>query len=263
LTEEDTERRGFLSAAAATWADKHASQHASSFSLAESFISLAHRYLSTQNRSSFGISELVPTLVFERSLHHYQAVLVLTKNGMVPASRALTRVLLESQFIFLAVLHDEHTLNLYLDQLQMARRKTMHKLENSVSPILADLRSTASEVDRDELARLIEDGAIRNLSVDEFARKADLTPIYITAYSVLSGAVHSTAHDLEDDVEFGPNNEIVDFRNGQRGDQTVALIANSGALLADSLSQLSKRAAPNIASECEQYHDQFLKLNVH
>jgi hypothetical protein len=55
---------------------------------------------------------------------------------------------------------------------------------------------------------------IKKLSTEEWAKKAGLHDIYLTAYTILSGTVHVKISDLEQYTDANDNGDIISFKHG-------------------------------------------------
>jgi hypothetical protein len=90
------------------------------------------------------------------------------------------------------------------------RRKWVERL-NQVrdDAIRASVDATiVQEIFADATAR-IEELDARALKVQELAKLAELEDVYLTTYPYLSGAVHSSARDLDQHVEVNSDGKIV------------------------------------------------------
>jgi hypothetical protein len=146
--------------------------------------------------------ELTCATLYMRSLVHCQAALLLLERGMLASAHAVIRCALEGLFNLGACSRDYRVALSFLDADQVDRRRRARYLgqvqDGAARAILTDaeLRAIIAEADQ----RIEELGA-RELRARDMAKQAELEDLYLTAYASLSGAVHSSAGDLEQHVQ--------------------------------------------------------------
>lgn len=121
---------------------------------------------------------------------------------MVPSANALMRCAMEGLFNLGACAGTYEGAVAFLDAHQIDRRKQAKHLLQVTDPTSRTFldESELQEVLAQAEARIGELG-VRQLQVREMARKAGLENLYLTAYALLSGAVHSTVADLDEHYE--------------------------------------------------------------
>lgn len=154
--------------------------------------------------------ELASAALFVRGLSHVQGGILLLERGMLAPAKALLRCALESAFILGACSRDPKTALSFFDADEVNRKRWVERLAQ-----VKDAATRASvdgavvhQILADATARIEELGA-HELKVRDFAKGADLEDVYLTTYPYLSGAVHSSARDLDQHVEVGADGRVV------------------------------------------------------
>jgi len=154
--------------------------------------------------------ELASAALFVRGLSHVQAGVLLLERGMLAPGKAMLRCALEALFALAACSRDQKTALAYFDSDEVNRKKWVERLaqvkdDSTRGSVDAD---TVQQILADASARIQEVGA-REIKVREFAKLADLEDVYLTTYPYLSGAVHSSARELDQHVEVNADGKVV------------------------------------------------------
>jgi hypothetical protein len=157
---------------------------------------------------------LLAACFYLRTVSNLEAGVILLTRGMAPQSRAMLRVGMESLFALAAITKDPSAARQLVDAHNVQQGKMFHKVQRWSAP---ELRKRAdAEVTEDTLkeiqARISETGA-KAQSAESLAKTAGLHDWYLTAYAILSGAVHSSAADIERHVIKAPDGTVQELCN--------------------------------------------------
>jgi hypothetical protein len=175
--------------------------------------------------------------LFVRSLAHAQAAIILLERGLKPSGRAMARCALEGTFKLVACARDYQTAVEFFEQIYVNGQRTAKYLAKITDP------HTRAGVDEEMRVRMLEgtQAKIQELGASEIkardmATRADLLDMYLTAYSFLSGAVHSSPEDIFEQFVLDGEGTIVSAITGPDTDklgllfmalgETMGLMAN-------------------------------------
>lgn len=143
--------------------------------------------------------QVLVAALFARTLQNAQAAILLLELGMRSQAEAMVRVAMESLFTFGAIAKDDQYHLAYVRADAESRRKLSEKVKQW-DPSLLNAMTTRTDVERlrqmaiDDLANQHGGSA----SAYEAAKSADLLGWYLSAYSILSGPIHTSVRDLEE-----------------------------------------------------------------
>lgn len=156
-------------------------------------------------RAQYGITihiqsarEIVSAALFVRVLVHSQASVLLIERGMASSARAMARCALEALFSLGACVREPARALTFMDadecdKVRKVKYLTAVKDPQSREAVAKyDLKKILADAQR----RITELGA-NEIKVREIAVAAGLEDMYLTAYAFLSGAVHSSARDID------------------------------------------------------------------
>lgn len=142
--------------------------------------------------------EVVCTALYIRTLVHNQASVLLIERGMLTSARVMARCALEALFNLGACAHEPTRALAFIDADEVNKRRKAKYLADVQDP---KVRETAAAFD---LQRILADTQQRIAELDahkmdtrDMAKAAGLEDLYLTAYAFLSGAVHSSARDID------------------------------------------------------------------
>ena len=149
----------------------------------------------------------------------------------------------------------------YLNQFQINRRSLSNGIRNSNSPELEKLREAITDDLVENIRQGIEEGEVKKITVKESAERAGLIAVYRTAYAVLSGAVHTSASDLESHVSYNESiDEIEAFVYGPSQKEVARSICLGGLWVAEALKVVSKNFNENRDEICASHAEAFQAL---
>lgn len=251
------DENGFLDGKIFDWIQQHRESQKSVFGLAHQLNRESHVFIDGRAVITSDTYKLTSLVLFVRLLELYQGVLLTVDRGMRAPTRIAFRVFLEAFFHFAAIHKDPAYLKDYLDQfdyqkkalINRIRRTTDKNLEDLRKPITADLIQTIDKID------------VRRISIEDVARRAGWHNAYVTAYAMLSGAVHSSAADLEAHLEYDAKEQrVIAFRYGPTEEETLRTVCLLGVTMAEALKQISKDFAEDRRELCDHLQNSFQSI---
>jgi hypothetical protein len=253
-----TDENGFLAGRIHTWSVSQRASHKDVFERAYDLNRDCHHFLDARAIMSDNPKALVASLLFARSLELFQSIVVVSERGMAAATRILLRGFLESSFQFFAIQRDPTYLDIYLDQFLIQKRKLLRRIRDSISPQMESLRQAATNQLLQDTENAIRDAGVSAISTEEVAKRAHMHDIYLTAYAVLSHAVHTGASDIDHHIQVNTvTKEIEGFRYGPSETETRRAICLSCLTLADALELVSWNFEENRTTLCEGHREAF------
>lgn len=252
------DEHGFLEGRICGWITQHRREHAEAFATATRLNDECHRFLSGRDVSLSDQKKLVTVILFARMMELFQASLLILERGMTAAARALFRVHLEAYFTLVALFDDPSFLDDYLDQFHVYQKSVLNRIQNSPSSQLAELSQRLDSSRIEEINAVVQDRNISRLSVEQVAKRGGLSAVYATAYASLSGAVHSSAFDIESHIKFDEmTGEIQALRYGPSDSETKRVIGLMGMSMADSLERVSREFDGDRSDLCSEFKSEF------
>jgi len=154
--------------------------------------------------------QVVTSCLFIKILNTTRAILLLFENNLLSEVHVLLRHQMEAMFVLKACYEDKEFLQEYINSDTLCRLK----LGNVISQ-KPDIFSMKKEYDverikrlKDELKSIVDENGIREIKIEELARRAKLTSYYDTAYRVLSNIVHVGVKSLDDYLVLDDNGKV-------------------------------------------------------
>ena len=222
---------GFIGKDIRSWINETREKHSSLFEFAEK---LNRECYSAINDITLDSNDLRKTLVaclFARCMELFQSVYILVSRGMSPSSNVTLRALIEAVFVLCAVIKNDEALEAYVLAGEHERLKIARKLlDDKNSPLSPKELVTLKRVES-ELALQIKQLAIKRLSTEELAKRADLHGWYLTAYAKTSWAVHTTIRDMDQYLAFDKNEKLESIKFTPTDEQSETVLATSCDIL--------------------------------
>lgn len=201
-------------------------KHAPLFALAERLNTYSHTELFSTEVPKRDEQCMLVACLLQRSISTFQGVVLLASHGMPSEASTLLRSLVEVTFKLVAISRDREVGTTYIREDLAHRLRWIKNLRKLKQPS----RMAASETELQNLHEAIEREVahtkIAKTTAFWFAEKAELTDLYHSTYSVLSGTVHVTIRDLEKILE-STDGDITGFNYGpsDEGLDTILLSA--------------------------------------
>ncbi len=219
-------------------------------------------------RSQYGLQihqesaqELTCAALFVRSLAHSQAAIILLERGMASSARAMIRCALEGLFNLGACAADWRTALSFVDSDQVDRKRRAKYLSLVQDPV-ARAKLDRADLDKilQEVLAKIEEVDAREVKVRDMAKKAGLEDLYLTAYSSLSGAVHSTIGDLDQHFQPDPTHAKLELLPVPNVEDLHGPLLVLGETLVGLVRAASKVFDMAIIDQCESHLSSLHKL---
>jgi hypothetical protein len=237
------DNNGFLSKTGFELETAIRAQNAKELSLAEQINRDCHTLLFGSVVHREDGQEVLTATLFLRVLEHFQGVLSLLPLGVVAPGRATLRAMLEAVFATRSVAADESFVRRFISTDLLVRRKMMNLARNNSYVALESLREALTPELISELSAEISRRNAQKISAEELARSAGMHDWYVSLYTHLSAAVHTSVRDLESYLELD-GTEIRALRYApQLNDIGVLIHTASHAVLmaADAVDNLFQR----------------------
>lgn len=159
--------------------------------------------------------ELMGAPLYSRILANYQALLILSKRGMLDQAYIVLRVLVESLFYLAAISNEPEFAIEYVRYEEHQRKATLSKLKRykeSKDKTDPEIEITTRKIQ--EIEKEIIEGNIKKFPTEQVAHKAGLHDWYDTVYAFSSSFVHTSARSLESHIVLkGEGEEIKELKN--------------------------------------------------
>ena len=252
------DENGFLSGKIQSWID---SQRASNRDIIERVQELnrdCHRFLNGRAVDLGDEKQVATSVLFARVVELFQSIILVSDRGMAATTRILSRAFLEACFHLFASQKDSGYLNDYFNQFLIQKRKLVRRIRQSTSPQMESLRRGATDQVLEETEKAIREKGARDISVEEIATRAGMHDTYLTAYAILSYAVHTGASDLDHHVRINDETkETEGFKYGPSQEETVRAICLSGMTLAEALELVSRTFGEDRKALCTAHQEAF------
>jgi hypothetical protein len=257
------DENGFLYGRIQQWMEIQNSFHKDLFERAAALNRDCHLFLDGRAVEDGNGKQIATSVLFARLLELYQSIIVACERGMAATTRILSRAFLEASYHFFALQRDPTYLTDYMDQFLIEKKKLMSRIRQSPSTNeeMRNLRQSATDLLVNENEKLIHDRSARKVSTEEIARRAGMHDSYLTAYAILSHAVHTGISDIERHLQINDvTKEIEAYKYGPSDEETVKEIGLSGMTLAEALELASQTFGEDRKSLCVAHREAFRSL---
>lgn len=248
------EQNGFLDGDIKTWIEKHRIDHRKLFDICLEANRVAQTHLYKLNIHSKDVQGILIGLLFIKALSSFQGSILLIERGMLAEGKILLRTLLEVLFRIGAISKSREIAQAYVLEDERHRKKFLNKfklLSDSIkaahgNPELDDLLNT--------LKQNIEEKDIKELQTQWFAKKAELSDYYNSAYSLFSLSVHANVRELEELVIADNEGNIKEILSGPDVTGIPPLLLTAGEALILITYDVSRYFKLSLEKELEALH---------
>ena len=192
------EKYGFLGKEAKTIDERILVRNKEAFELFYEINRLAHEIKSKFVIHNLDGQEVLAACLFSRVLEGIQAGVILTKIGLEHDVKVIIRSVLESLFPLKICCENDRFYTEYFKSDEAKRLKIMNVAHKYTGKgLFRDIREEATEQVMSELKDKIKREKIKELKVEELARRAGMQEYYDLHYRHCSSVVHSTPRSLE------------------------------------------------------------------
>ncbi|MCU7812047.1 MAG: hypothetical protein KZQ77_12540, partial [Candidatus Thiodiazotropha sp. (ex Notomyrtea botanica)] len=157
---------------------------------------------------------LLTVILFSRILSNVAASTVVIEIGYETQGRVLLRVAMESMFTLIAIEKHPELVDQFIHADELERKRMLNKARMWTMPTLkaqAELHATDEKLTK--IQESIDELGARKISIEDYAKAAELHDWYLTAYSVFSASVHSNVRDLQKHFALSKDGEIAEILN--------------------------------------------------
>jgi hypothetical protein len=252
------DENGFLEGRIEKWIADHRERNAALFSSGRRLNRECHRFLDARAVDPRSDLQVTTSVLFARMMELYQGIFIVIEQGMMAAGRILFRAHLEAFFYFAAIHKDPGFLKEYLNQFHIHRKALVNRIRNCNAPGIDEIRERLNDDLISEIEETIEEEGIRRVTTEEAARRAGLHSIYVTAYALLSGAVHTTTLDLESHLDYNEQEKSIrQFKYGPSDDETRRVICLAGMVMVEALENISRTFGEDRDKVCGEMKNMF------
>lgn len=199
------------------------------FAEAEAIVAYASSLLQRLDVHVGEVRELLASLLFQRIVAGFEAVLLLGERGMHTQGLVQRRSILEALFVLGAIVQDAAYVDQFLAADEMRVLDIYKKMKRLPLPIRDALEPEITlpliEAKITELKG--KTSGRKGPSAAEYAKAAGLETYYLTDYSFSSEAAHSVAKDLERHIQLDGEGDIDGMRWGPEDIPVPALFVHA------------------------------------
>ena len=248
---------GFMSEAVRPWLKERAYSNAPQLTWVRGVAVRAWQRQMDLKPAAGDRAKALRVVLFAKVVSTAHGAIALLELGLVQQADALARVALEATFTLGAIAKDAAAATCVIADYHNDRRKQIQRVLS-----LPEIAGVLSAQDLglqdalDESAKIMRDQEVKSKPVEQLARLAGMAHEYALLYTTLSGAVHSTMHDLDHfvskgtdgfEVETGPDFDRVPGASTRLGQVLLAAMrttvdGDEDKLLSDYVEQERKRS---------------------
>ena len=199
------------------------------FAEAEAIAGYASSLLMRIDVHEGNVQELLASLLFQRIVAGFEAVLLLAERGMHTQGLVQRRSVLEALFVLGAIVHDSDYVGRFLaaDETRVLEiYKKIKRLPLSVREAL-EPEFTLSLIEAKITEFKSRTGGRKGPSAADYAKAAGLETYYLTDYAFASEAAHSVAKDLERHIALNAEGDVDGMRWGPEDVPASALLMHA------------------------------------
>jgi len=254
------DENGYLNGRIQAWIESQRASHQDVFGRARELNRDCHHFLDSRSVDVGNIKQVATSVLFARLLELYQSVIIVSERGMAATTRILSRAFLEASFHFLAIQRDPTYLEDYLNQDLIQTKKLIKRIRRSTSAEfeMQKLRQGATDRVLEEVEKAIIERKAREIPIEDVAKRSGSHDSYVTAYAILSHAVHTGASDVDHHIRVNDvTKEIDGFTYGPSESETLRAICLSGMALTEALELVSQNFGEDRNALCEAHNKAF------
>lgn len=180
------------------------------------------------NKLLLSTDKLLSAILYSRTISTYQAFLLVSQRGMAQQSKMLLRCMFESLFPLVAIQKNKDYSQQLIAADELDRLKAFNKIishknrHNPKDPEIPKIKELAKQS-----KMKIETESLKKIGVADCAEKAGLLDWYDTAYSLLSGTIHSSIRSLQEALVLDDKEDIVCLKNEPEVEELGTLYATA------------------------------------
>lgn len=146
--------------------------------------------------------KLITKILYLRIIEHFQGTILMLERGMISQAKVLTRAMLETTFIHIALQKKPNLLQCYFDQHEDGTKRNLKaflKFQNE--KLRASAKKENFEKHYVDKYKTLKGNELNPLSPKQWAIEAGLEDFYNLYYGVFSNSTHSNLLALEDNID--------------------------------------------------------------
>lgn len=200
------EEEGFLSDEAEDGKTYIYEKYADFFNFAKDVNKLCMKLLTSLKIDWKNDHKLIVHTLFLHIVENFQGVFLLLERGMMPQAKVLTRSMLETVFILVALQKKPNLLKAFLDQHDEAH---IRSLKSALKFKNKSLRDAAKRHGIEKLyvkkKAELKNKELTPLSPKEWSDESELEDFYNVYYVIYSNSIHSNLSALDDHIDESPD----------------------------------------------------------
>lgn len=154
--------------------------------------------------------QIIASCLLIKVLNTTRAILILFENNLLSEVYVLLRHQMEAVFVLRACHEDEAFLREYIHSDILYRLKLGNVIFNKQDDFSKNEEFDIEKISRlkSELKSIVDKNGIKEIKIEDLARKAKLESYYHTAYRLFSNVVHIGVRSLEDYLELDSTKKI-------------------------------------------------------
>ncbi|MCX5516515.1 hypothetical protein C3941_18755 [Kaistia algarum] len=196
---------------------------------------------------------IILVTLFLRALEHYQGVVILLENGVVPSARVTVRALMETTFRLRAIVGVADLYKKFILEDMLYRREIANKIRNNSYDFLRDAQNAITDEAFERLKNDIKRLNPKKFHIEELSRLAGMHEWYVGVYSLLSKAVHTQIRELEEYVEIDENGQIKELRYAPQLQEISNLVLTASELILSAAFAFEERFQTGFAPKLEDH----------
>lgn len=209
---EGLEVDGYLAQDMSHWIDKHRTENAAWFSLAEEINQFAQEQMLKLDIHNGNYQELLVATAFLRALSMFQGVILMSERGMIFEAGTLLRSQIEAMFVIGAAAKDRAFAHRYILSERAGKLRLMKNLLKSNGEVKEIVDTSISWGEADGLRDSLKTDGISDIQIKDVAVAADCSNWYTAVYTYLSQMVaHPTPLSLDNYLFASDGEDMQEF----------------------------------------------------
>jgi hypothetical protein len=208
------DKYGFLGKEAEKIAMQITEKHNEFFSLCHDINNFAQELKFKFEVNNQDGQKVIATCLFIRVLEGFQAAIILTGRGLTLDAKVLIRAVLEALILLKICCEDKEFISEFIKSDDVRRLKIMNVTRKYRGQLFSLVKEYATEEVVSDLKSKINKENIRELQIEDLAKRAGLPIYYDTVYRLFSDNVHTSPRSLEKYVATNEKGDINEFCHG-------------------------------------------------
>lgn len=187
-------KNGFLGSEINKWSKNNIAQHKDLFELANQINQFSYSLFQSVGIESNNQQKKIVWLLFLRASKIFQSIIILLEKGMIAEARILLRSLSEVLFKLVSCVKNEENVEKYIVEWEKIKEKLYNKLEKHPEYVNNQIRIVGQE-----LKNKNKSANIKERTIEEIAKEADLSDFYNLIYPSLNSSAHIDINELSDE----------------------------------------------------------------